>query len=127
MQNLEEKYVSKEELFNIYHEWYQIFNVLHIRERVHTLNSIKLYIYSEDNSQHNNPHLHAYYQDQSIIIDLIDAPAQMIISGPNATFGRELMIVKNGSNTFDKNLFHQRIVAIIRDKKEHIIKEITTS
>lgn len=72
MQNLEEKYVSKEEFFTIYHEWCQIFNVLHIRERVHTLNSIKLYIYSEDNSQHNNPHLHAYYQDQSIIIDLID-------------------------------------------------------
>ncbi len=31
-----------------------------------------MYIYSEDNSPHNTPHLHAYYQDKSIIIDLIN-------------------------------------------------------
>ncbi len=70
MLDIEENYVSKQELFTIYHEWYQIFNVIHIRNRVHTIESIKIYIYSEDNSPHNSPHLHAYYQDKSIVIDL---------------------------------------------------------
>lgn len=70
MLDIEEKYVSKEELFTIYYEWYQIFNVIHIRDRIHTIESIKIYIYSEDSSPHNNPHLHAYYQDKSIVIDL---------------------------------------------------------
>ena len=62
-----------------------------------------------------------------IIIDLIEAPAQTIINGPKATFGKELIIVKNGSNTLDRYLFHQRIVAIIRDNKDDMINEIITS
>ena len=69
---VEENYVSKEDLFNVYHGWYQIFNVIHIRDRVHTIDSIKLYIYSEDNVPHNNPHLHAYYQNKSIVVVLKD-------------------------------------------------------
>lgn len=72
MKTIEEKYVSKEELFNVYYEWYQIFSVIHIRERVRTLDSIKLYIYSEEGINHHTPHLHAYYQNKSIIIDLIN-------------------------------------------------------
>lgn len=67
---IEGNYVSKQDFFTVYHDWYQIFNVIHIRDRVHTIDSIKLYIYSEDNAPHNVPHLHAYYQDKSIIIDL---------------------------------------------------------
>lgn len=67
---IEGNYVSKQDFFTFYHDWYQIFNVIHIRDRVHTIDSIKLYIYSEDNAPHNVPHLHAYYQDKSIIIDL---------------------------------------------------------
>ena len=58
------------------------------------------------------------------IIDLILAPAHIIISGPKATLGRELIIVKYGSKTLDKNLFHQRIVAInklITDATEKLI------
>ena len=69
---VKENYVSREDLFNVYHEWYQIFNVIHIRDRVHTIDSIKLYIYSEDNASHNNPHLHAYYQNKSIVVGLKD-------------------------------------------------------
>ena len=42
------------------------------------------------------------------IIDFMLAPAQIMIRGPSATLGRELRIVKNGSNTLDENLFHQR-------------------
>ena len=48
----------------------------------------------------------------------------MIISGPNATLGNELIIVRNGSNTRERNLFHQRIVAMISDIEIEIINEI---
>ena len=61
------------------------------------------------------------------IIDLILAPAQIIISGPRATLGRELIIVKYGSNTLDKNLFHQRIVATIKLIIDAMEKLIITS
>lgn len=39
------------------------------------------------------------------IIELVFAPAHIIIIGPRATLGKELSIVKNGSITFAKNLF----------------------
>ena len=37
------------------------------------------------------------------IIDLVLAPAHIIMIGPKATFGKEFNIVKNGSNTSAKN------------------------
>ena len=49
------------------------------------------------------------------------------MSGPNATFGKEFNIVKKGLNTFDKNLFHQNIVAIIKLIKLEIKMLIVTS
>ena len=39
------------------------------------------------------------------------APAQIIIRGPSATFGKLFNIVKNGSNTLAKNLLNQSILA----------------
>ena len=39
-------------------------------------------------------------------------PTQMIIIGPNATFGKLFNTTKYGSATFAKNLDHQRIIAI---------------
>ena len=62
-----------------------------------------------------------------IIIEFILAPAQIIINGPRATLGREFKIVKNGEKTFDKNLFHQRRVAINRDMIDEIRKLSSTS
>ena len=62
-----------------------------------------------------------------IIMDLMLAPAQIIMSGPSATLGRELRIVRKGSNTFAKNSFHQRIVAINNPKKKVIKKLMITS
>ncbi len=98
---VEENYVSKQDLFTVYHEWYQIFNVIHIRDRVHTIDSIKLYIYSEDNVSHNKPHLHAYYQNKSIIIDLKDLK---IIEGnlPIVQQKKALKWVKNNTDFINK-------------------------
>ena len=48
-----------------------------------------------------------------IIIDLILAPKNMIIIGPIATFGKLLIIVKYGSITLYKKLFHHNIIAIV--------------
>ncbi len=45
------------------------------------------------------------------IIELVPAPTQMIIIGPNATFGKLFNITKNGSKTFDKNLDSHKIIA----------------
>ena len=42
------------------------------------------------------------------------APAQIIIRGPSATFGKLFNIVKNGSNTLAKNLLNQSILATNR-------------
>ena len=47
-----------------------------------------------------------------IIIDLVPAPAIIIIIGPRATFGRLFNTVRYGSNTLAKNLNRQRRVAI---------------
>ena len=38
------------------------------------------------------------------IIDLIPAPAQIIIRGPKDTLGNELSTVRQGSNNFEKTL-----------------------
>ena len=51
----------------------------------------------------------------------------MIINGPSATLGRELITVRYGSNTFDKNLFDHNIVAIIIPKIDAIEKLKTVS
>ena len=48
------------------------------------------------------------------MIEFILAPAQIIISGPNATLGSEFNMVRYGSITFDKNLFHQSSVDVIK-------------
>ena len=45
------------------------------------------------------------------IIELVPAPTQMIIIGPNATFGKLFNITKNGSKTFDKNLDSHKTIA----------------
>ena len=37
----------------------------------------------------------------------------MISIGPSATFGKLFKIVRYGSNTLDKKLFHHNILAII--------------
>ena len=57
-----------------------------------------------------------------IMIDLIDAPNQIIINGPKATFGNEFKIVKYGSRTSDMNLFHHKILATETPIKEEIKK-----
>ncbi len=55
------------------------------------------------------------------------APIQIIIKGPKATFGRELKIVKKGSNTLAKkgNLHRKLAHTILR--KELARKESKTS
>ena len=62
-----------------------------------------------------------------IIIDLVFAPAQTIISGPSATLGKLFSIVKNGSNTLDRNLLNHNILAKISPIKLPIIKLIIIS
>jgi hypothetical protein len=57
-----------------------------------------------------------------IMIDLTDAPNQIIINGPKATLGKEFKIVKYGSRTSDMNLFHHKIVAIETPIKEETKK-----
>ena len=47
------------------------------------------------------------------MIDLICAPHQTMMIGPKATFGKLFKIVRYGSNTLDKKLFHHNILAII--------------
>lgn len=44
------------------------------------------------------------------IIAFVPDPTQIIIIGPNATFGRLFNTTKNGSNTFDKNLDNHKII-----------------
>ena len=61
------------------------------------------------------------------IIDLILAPAHIIISGPKATFGSEFRIVKYGFITLAIKLFHQRIMATDNDIIDDIRKLIITS
>ena len=61
----------------------------------------------------------------TIIAD-VPAPTQIIITGPNAIFGRLFKTTKNGSATSDKNLEHHKIIAIIipsivPDKKPTIV------
>ncbi|MDD4376223.1 MAG: DUF4160 domain-containing protein [Clostridia bacterium] len=64
-------FVSLKDANTIYEEWYKIFTIIIKRERVTTIDSISIYIYpKEDIGKHKNPHLHAYYQDQSVVIDL---------------------------------------------------------
>ncbi len=56
------------------------------------------------------------------IIELVDAPTQIIIRGPNATFGNEFKTVKYGSTTSYRKLFHHRIDATINPKTEATVK-----
>jgi hypothetical protein len=53
------------------------------------------------------------------------APAQMIISGPRATLGREFKTVRKGLIILARKFFHQNIVTIkkliIVDKQKLII------
>lgn len=48
-----------------------------------------------------------------IIIDLMLAPKKIIIIGPMATFGRLFIIVKYGSITLYRKLFHHRMMAMV--------------
>ena len=47
------------------------------------------------------------------IIDLVFAPTNIIISVPNATLGKLLIIVRYGSNIFDSFLLNHKIDDII--------------
>lgn len=62
-----------------------------------------------------------------ITIEFLLVPTHIIISGPRATFGRELIIVKYGSIILASVLFHQRIVAINIPKADAIKKLINVS
>ena len=55
------------------------------------------------------------------------APNQIIINGPNDTFGRELIIFKNGSNIFAIVLFNHKSDAINIPKIDAIKKLISVS
>jgi len=55
------------------------------------------------------------------------APKIIIISGPKATLGRELSIVKKGSTILAKVLHSYKIRAIINPLDIPRIKEINTS
>ena len=62
-----------------------------------------------------------------MIIELVLAPATIIIIGPRETLGRLFNIVRYGSMTLDMNLNLQRIVAIIIPPIVPIKKLIITS
>ena len=55
------------------------------------------------------------------------APATIIISGPKATLGRELIIVKKGSTINAKIGISYKIIAIIKPKIIPRLNEINTS
>ena len=61
------------------------------------------------------------------IIELVLAPIQIIINGPNATFGKEFRIVIYGSIILAIVLFHHNIVAIMKPISEANIKLIMVS
>ena len=68
----------------------------------------------------------AYLPYAIVIIALVPAPTQIIITGPKAILGRLFNTTKNGSDTFDKNLEDHKIMAIIipkavPDKKPTIV------
>lgn len=68
--NIEEgmKLVDFKEFAINYSDWYNIFSVIHIRERIATIDGIKIYIYpNEYRSQHKLPHLHARYNDKEVV------------------------------------------------------------
>ena len=50
---------------------------------------------------------------RTVIIADIPAPTQIIITGPNAILGKLFNTTKNGSDTFDMNGDHHKIIAII--------------
>ena len=50
---------------------------------------------------------------RTVIIAGIPAPTQIIITGPNAILGKLFNTTKNGSDTFDINGDHHKIIAII--------------
>ena len=62
-----------------------------------------------------------------MIIDLVPAPAIMIIIGPSETLGRLFNMVKYGSITLEINLNLHRIVAIKMPPIVAIKKLIKTS
>jgi len=62
-----------------------------------------------------------------MIIELVLAPAIIIIIGPRETLGKLFNIVRYGSMTLDMNLNLQRIVAIIIPPIVPIKKLIITS
>lgn len=71
MNIIEDNFVSFKEAHTTYKDWYNIFTVIYERKRITTINGIKIYIYpNEDSEKHKSPHLHAYYQNQSITVDL---------------------------------------------------------
>lgn len=50
---------------------------------------------------------------RTVIIAGIPAPTQIIITGPNAILGKLFNTTKNGSETFDINGDHHKIIEII--------------
>ena len=48
-----------------------------------------------------------------LILRTVPAPTQIIITGPNAILGKLFNTTKNGSDTFDINGDHHKIIAII--------------
>lgn len=72
MSILSDDFLSFEEAHTTYNDWFHIFTIIYERNRISTINGIKIYIYAnEDNEKHKSPHLHAYYQNQSIVVDLV--------------------------------------------------------
>lgn len=57
------------ELYIAFREWEQIFEVIHYRGQVGFDNSIKYTIHTNEQG-HNQPHLHAKYQDKEIVISI---------------------------------------------------------
>ena len=61
---------------------------------------------------------------RTVIIADIPAPTQIIITGPNAILGKLFNTTKNGSDTFDINGDHHKIIAIINPNITPIEKAI---
>ena len=53
-----------------FHEWEQVFNVIHYRGRVGFENGITYIIHTNESGKHNLPHLHAKYQNDEVVIEL---------------------------------------------------------
>jgi len=66
-------FITPDEYFTIFMTWDIIFDIIHVRGKIESINGINFIIHSNEAGKHNKPHIHCQYQCKEVVIEIESA------------------------------------------------------